>query len=74
MLCLEVSTLISKYPDMKDDCPGPLLATQGGTYQDMKSTITEALEQGLMAGNPSYAPIFKGIIAQSERGVTSQVA
>lgn len=65
MLCLEVSTLISKYPDTKDDCIGPLLATQGGTYQDMKSTISEALEQGLMAGNPSYVPIFKGIITLS---------
>lgn len=65
MLCLEVSTLISKYPGIKDDCTGTLLATQGDTYQDMVSTITEALEQGLMAGNPSYVPIFKGITALS---------
>ena len=34
-LCLEVSTLVSKYPDVKDGHIGTLLPTQGDGSQDM---------------------------------------
>ena len=65
MLCLELSTLISEYPDIKGDCTGTRLATQGDTCLDMKSATTEALEQGLQEGEPGYAPVFKGLTALS---------
>ncbi|KAJ8791490.1 hypothetical protein J1605_020651 [Eschrichtius robustus] len=47
-LCLEVSTLVSKYPDIKDGHIGTLLATQGDGSQNMKQTIIRNLEQGPM--------------------------
>lgn len=57
--------MISEYPDIKGDCTGTWLATQGDTCLDMKATTTEALEQGLQAGEPGSAPVFKGLTALS---------
>ncbi|TKC44605.1 hypothetical protein EI555_007430 [Monodon monoceros] len=61
-LCLEVSTLVSKYPDIKDGRIGTLLATRGDGSQDMKQTIVRNLEQGPLAGKSKLcAHIFKEI-------------
>ncbi|XP_039093947.1 exocyst complex component 3 isoform X1 [Hyaena hyaena] len=65
LLYLEVSTLVSKYPDIRDDHIGALLAMRGDTSRDMKQTIIETLEQGPTQANPNYVPIFKEITVPS---------
>ncbi|XP_058536007.1 exocyst complex component 3 isoform X2 [Ochotona princeps] len=65
LLYLEVSTLVSKYPDIRDDHIGALLAVRGDASRDMKQTIIETLEQGPTQANPSYVPIFKEIMVPS---------
>ncbi|XP_010341378.3 exocyst complex component 3 [Saimiri boliviensis] len=65
LLYLEVSTLVSKYPDIRDDHIGALLAVRGDTSRDMKQTIMETLEQGPAQASPSYMPLFKDIMVPS---------
>ncbi|XP_034513013.1 exocyst complex component 3 isoform X2 [Ailuropoda melanoleuca] len=65
LLYLEVSTLVSKYPDIRDEHIGALLAMRGDTSRDMKQTIIETLEQGPTQANPNYVPIFKEIVVPS---------
>ncbi|ELK31232.1 Exocyst complex component 3 [Myotis davidii] len=65
LLYLEVSTLVSKYPDIRDDHIGALLALRGDASRDMKQTIIETLEQGNTQVNPNYVPIFREIIVPS---------
>lgn len=65
LLYLEVSTLVSKYPDIRDDHIGALLAVRGDASRDMKQTIMETLEQGPMQASPNYVPIFKEIVVPS---------
>lgn len=65
LLYLEVSTLVSKYPDIRDDHIGALLAMRGDASRDMKQTIIETLEQGPTQANPNYVPIFREIIVPS---------
>ncbi|XP_019395577.1 PREDICTED: exocyst complex component 3 [Crocodylus porosus] len=61
LLFLEVSTLVSKYPDIRDDHISALLTVRGDASRDMKQTIIETLEQGANQPNPNYVPIFKEI-------------
>lgn len=65
LLYLEVSTLVSKYPDIRDDHIGALLALRGDASRDMKQTIMETLEQGPMQASPNYVPIFQEIVVPS---------
>ncbi|XP_016808360.1 exocyst complex component 3 isoform X2 [Pan troglodytes] len=65
LLYLEVSTLVSKYPDIRDDHIGALLAVRGDASRDMKQTIMETLEQGPAQASPSYVPLFKDIVVPS---------
>ncbi|XP_044090402.1 exocyst complex component 3 isoform X3 [Neovison vison] len=65
LLYLEVSTLVSKYPDIRDEHIGALLAMRGDTSRDLKQTIIETLEQGPTQANPNYVPIFKEIMVPS---------
>ncbi|XP_075396951.1 exocyst complex component 3 isoform X1 [Tenrec ecaudatus] len=65
LLYLEVSTLVSKYPDIRDEHIGALLAVRGDASRDMKQTIIETLEQGSTPTNPDYVPLFKDIIVPS---------
>ncbi|XP_012590357.1 PREDICTED: exocyst complex component 3 [Condylura cristata] len=65
LLYLEVSTLVSKYPDIRDDHIGALLAVRGDTNRDMKQTILESLEQGPAQASPDYVPLFKDITVPS---------
>ncbi|XP_067425911.1 exocyst complex component 3 isoform X2 [Emydura macquarii macquarii] len=62
LLYLEVSTLVSKYPDIRDDHIAALLTVRGDASRDMKQTIIETLDQGSSQPNPNYVPIFKDII------------
>ncbi|XP_030060877.1 exocyst complex component 3 [Microcaecilia unicolor] len=61
LLYLEFSTLVSKYPDIRDDHIAALLAVRGDATRDIKQTIIETLDQGLNQPNPNYVPIFKEI-------------
>ncbi|XP_039698796.1 exocyst complex component 3 isoform X1 [Pteropus medius] len=61
LLYLEVSTLVSKYPDIRDEHIGALLAMRGDASRDMKQTIIETLEQGTTQASPNYVPIFRDI-------------
>lgn len=65
LLYLEVSTLVSKYPDIRDDHIGALLAVRGDASRDMKQTIIESLEQGPTQASPNYVPIFREIMVPS---------
>nr|XP_044995326.1 exocyst complex component 3 [Jaculus jaculus] len=65
LLYLEVSTLVSRYPDIRDDHIGALLAVRGDASRDMKQTIMETLEQGPTQASPNYVPIFKEIAVPS---------
>lgn len=65
LLYLEVSTLVSKYPDLRDDHIGALLAVRGDASRDMKQTIIESLEQGTTQASPNYVPIFREIMVPS---------
>nr|XP_033785595.1 exocyst complex component 3 isoform X2 [Geotrypetes seraphini] len=62
LLYLEFSTLVSKYPDIRDDHIAALLAVRGDATRDIKQTIIETLDQGLSQPNPNYVPIFKEIL------------
>ncbi|KAM6948457.1 exocyst complex component 3 [Aplochiton taeniatus] len=61
LLYLEVSTLVSKYPDIREEHILALLAVRGDASRDMRQMIIETLSQN----KPSYAgvtqPIFKDI-------------
>ncbi|EPY77724.1 exocyst complex component 3 [Camelus ferus] len=65
LLYLEVSTLVSKYPDIRDEHIGALLAMRGDASRDMKQTIIETLEQGPAQASTDYVPIFKDIVVPS---------
>ncbi|XP_006900219.1 PREDICTED: exocyst complex component 3 [Elephantulus edwardii] len=65
LLYLEVSTLVSKYPDIRDEHIGALLAMRGDASRDMKQTIIETLEQGPTQTGPGYVPLFKEIVVPS---------
>ncbi|XP_038626775.1 exocyst complex component 3 [Tachyglossus aculeatus] len=65
LLYLEVSTLVSKYPDIRDDHIAALLTVRGDASRDMKQTIIETLDQGPSQPNPNYVPIFKDISVPS---------
>ncbi|XP_056149315.1 exocyst complex component 3 isoform X2 [Lampris incognitus] len=61
LLYLEVSTLVSKYPDIREEHVLALLAIRGDASRDMRQMIIETLSQT----TPSYTgvtqPIFKDI-------------
>ncbi|XP_015261032.1 PREDICTED: exocyst complex component 3 [Gekko japonicus] len=61
LLYLEVSTLVSKHPDIRDDHIAALLTMRGDASREMKQTIIETLDKGPGQLNPNYVPIFKEI-------------
>ncbi|XP_053570369.1 exocyst complex component 3 isoform X2 [Bombina bombina] len=62
LLYLEVSTLVSRYPDLRDDHIAALLAIRGDASREMKQTIIETVEQSQRQHTPNYTPIFKDIL------------
>ncbi|CAH2283730.1 exocyst complex component 3 [Pelobates cultripes] len=65
LLYLEVSTLVSRYPDLRDDHIAALLAVRGDASREMKQMIIETVEQSQRHQSPNYTPIFKDIIVPS---------
>ncbi|XP_060103776.1 exocyst complex component 3 [Heteronotia binoei] len=61
LLYLEVSTLVSKHPDIRDDHITALLTMRGDASREMKQTIIETLDKGPSQLNPNYVPVFKEI-------------
>ncbi|XP_075442150.1 exocyst complex component 3 [Ascaphus truei] len=62
LLYLEVSTLVTRYPDLRDDHIAALLAVRGDASREMKQTIIETVEQSQRQQSPNYTPIFKDIV------------
>ncbi|XP_034272287.1 exocyst complex component 3 [Pantherophis guttatus] len=62
LLYLEISTLVSKHPDIRDDHIAALLTMRGDASREMKQTIIETLDKGPSQPNPNYVPLFKEII------------
>ncbi|XP_048859399.1 exocyst complex component 3-like isoform X1 [Brienomyrus brachyistius] len=65
LLCLEVSTLVSKYPDIRDEHVVALLAVRGDASRDMRQTIIETLTQSKSSLPATAQPIFKDITVSS---------
>ncbi|XP_077347999.1 exocyst complex component 3 isoform X2 [Lithobates pipiens] len=65
LLYLEVSTLVTRYPDLRDDHIAALLAMRGDASREMKQTIIETVEQSQRQLSSNYTPIFKDIIVPS---------
>ncbi|KAM4705810.1 exocyst complex component 3 [Rhinophrynus dorsalis] len=65
LLYLEVSTLVTRYPDLRDDHIAALLAVRGDASREMKQTIIETVDLSQRQQSPNYSPIFKDIIVPS---------
>ncbi|XP_069075563.1 exocyst complex component 3 [Pleurodeles waltl] len=61
LLYLEVSTLVSKYPDIRDEHIAALLVVRGDATRELKQTIIETLNQRSSHQNPNGVSIFKEI-------------
>uniref|UniRef100_W5N6T9 Exocyst complex component 3 n=1 Tax=Lepisosteus oculatus TaxID=7918 RepID=W5N6T9_LEPOC len=61
LLYLEVSTLVSKFPDIREEHILALLAVRGDASRDMRQTIIETLNQSKPSSNGSVQPLFKDI-------------
>ncbi|KAJ8277735.1 hypothetical protein GJAV_G00079290 [Gymnothorax javanicus] len=61
LLYLEVSTLVSKYPDIREEHISALLAVRGDASREMRQMIIETLNQNKPSINSSYQPVFADI-------------
>lgn len=61
MMYLEVSTLVNKYPDIREEHISALLAMRGDASREMKQTIIETIEQNVTQTSQDYHPIFRDI-------------
>ncbi|MBN3294494.1 EXOC3 protein, partial [Polypterus senegalus] len=66
LLYLEVSTLITKYPDIREDHILALLAMRGDASREMKQTIIETLNQHKSSSMASVQPLFRDITVHSQ--------
>ncbi|XP_053361037.1 exocyst complex component 3-like protein [Clarias gariepinus] len=62
MLTLEVSGLISKYPDISEEHVSVLLDVRGDVPRDVRGTVMCLLEQSSPPLPPGYRPIFPDIL------------
>ncbi|XP_041101131.1 exocyst complex component 3-like [Polyodon spathula] len=62
LLYLEVSTLVSKYPDIREDHILALLAVRGDASREMKQTIIETLNQNKSLSTVNVQPVFRDIV------------
>ncbi|XP_076837349.1 exocyst complex component 3 [Brachyhypopomus gauderio] len=61
LLFLEVSTLVSKYPDIREEHIVALLAVRGDASRDMRQTIVETLNQNKPSFSTHSSPVFRDI-------------
>ncbi|MGH0121746.1 UNVERIFIED_CONTAM: hypothetical protein FKN15_075162 [Acipenser sinensis] len=62
LLYLEVSTLVSKYPDIREDHVLALLAVRGDANREMKQMIIETLNQNKPLSTVNTQPVFRDIV------------
>ncbi|MBN3305031.1 EXOC3 protein, partial [Amia calva] len=65
LLYLEVSTLVSRYPDVREEHITALLAVRGDASRDMRQMIIETLNQNRPASTANIQPIFRDITVPS---------
>lgn len=65
LLYLEVSTLVSKYPDIREEHIVALLAVRGDASREMRQMIIETLNQNKPSSSSVSQPIFKDITVPS---------
>lgn len=61
LLYLEVSTLVSKYPDIREEHIVALLAVRGDASREMRQMIIETLNQNKPSTSSNYQPVFRDI-------------
>ncbi|XP_068196742.1 exocyst complex component 3 [Antennarius striatus] len=61
LLFLEVTTLVSKYPDIREDHIQALLAVRGDASREMRQMIIGALSENKVSYSGVTQPIFKDI-------------
>ncbi|XP_076878321.1 exocyst complex component 3-like protein isoform X2 [Brachyhypopomus gauderio] len=62
MLVLEVSGLISKYPDISEEHVSALLDIRGDVPRDVRASVLCLMDQSSPALPPGYRPIFPDIL------------
>ncbi|KAI2667923.1 Exocyst complex component 3 [Labeo rohita] len=65
LLYLEVSTLVSKYPDIREEHIVALLAVRGDASREMRQTIIETLNQNKPSSSSVSQPVFRDITVPS---------
>uniref|UniRef100_A0A8C1YMQ3 Exocyst complex component 3 n=1 Tax=Cyprinus carpio TaxID=7962 RepID=A0A8C1YMQ3_CYPCA len=65
LLYLEVSTLVSKYPDIREEHIVALLAVRGDASREMRQMIIETLNQNKPSSSTVSQPIFRDITVPS---------
>ncbi|KAI4879393.1 hypothetical protein NFI96_026435 [Prochilodus magdalenae] len=71
LLFLEVSTLVTKYPDIREEHIMALLAVRGDANRDMRQTILETLSQSKPSSSTNSKPIFKDITVPTITAMTA---
>ncbi|XP_051557648.1 exocyst complex component 3-like [Myxocyprinus asiaticus] len=61
LLYLEVSTLVSKYPDIREEHIVALLAVRGDSSREMRQMIIETLNQNKPSASAVFQPVFRDI-------------
>ncbi|XP_073728842.1 exocyst complex component 3 [Misgurnus anguillicaudatus] len=61
LLYLEVSTLVSKYPDIREEHIVALLAVRGDASREMRQMIIETLNQNKPSTSSNSQPVFRDI-------------
>uniref|UniRef100_A0A8C8E0C6 Exocyst complex component 3 n=2 Tax=Oryzias sinensis TaxID=183150 RepID=A0A8C8E0C6_9TELE len=61
LLFLEVTTLVSKYPDIREDHIQALLAVRGDASREMRQMIIGTLSENKVASSATSQPIFRDI-------------
>uniref|UniRef100_A0A8C1CGM5 Exocyst complex component 3-like n=1 Tax=Cyprinus carpio TaxID=7962 RepID=A0A8C1CGM5_CYPCA len=65
LLYLEVSTLVSSYPDIREEHIVALLAVRGDSSREMRQMIIETLNQNKPSTSSASQPVFRDITVPS---------
>ncbi|KAJ8377545.1 hypothetical protein AAFF_G00256090 [Aldrovandia affinis] len=69
LLYLEVSTLVSKYPDIREEHITALLAVRGDASRDMRQTIIETLSHSRPSAAANAQPVFRDVLVPTSMAV-----
>lgn len=67
MLTLEISELVTKYPDISEEHVSVLLDVRGDVPKDVRGSVLDFLEQSAPAVPSGYRSIFSEILVPSSR-------